>query len=250
LPTVLGLTAALALGKRLRPIYLLAFSTGIIVWVFVDVINGAGNLDVSASFSGGLEQVAIVVLFAVGLVAFSSLDGSIFPSKLTSGSSLALPLLLSIAIGLHGLGEGSGFADVSATTPITSLVSAFGGEASGAAYVAHKFLESLVVGVGYPAFSSGRPTGISARAKDAAPLALGFILPSVVAMGTGYFVAYNSSYFYALGAGALLYALLKLAGPIFAQPAPGDASPSKIVACVMAGVLCVYLAALLHSYVP
>jgi hypothetical protein len=245
-----GLLLALLLGRYLKPGYLLAFSLGVILWVFVDVIEDAGNLDVSASFSGGWEQVIIVTLFALGLIAFSSLDRSTFSPELPLSGSLAIPLLIAVAVGIHGLGEGSAFADITATTPINSLINAFGGEAAGAAYVLHKFLESVAIGACCLVYS-GRPVGIAWRIRDAALLTFAFVLPSVVAMGTGYYIAYDSSYFYAIGTGALLYVLLRLAGPLFTtQRAQAPNGSLKTVAWLLAGLLCVYLAALLHSYVP
>jgi hypothetical protein len=246
-----GILLALALGRYLKPRYFLAFSLGILLWVFVDVINDAGNLDVNASFAGGWEQVIIVGLFACGVVAFLFLDRLAFSPALAPKSSIAIPLFIAIAVGLHGLGEGAAFADISATTPINSLISAFGGEAAGAAYVLHKFLESVVVGAGYLVFSGGRTAGVQSRARDAVVLTLAFILPSVLAMGTGYYIAFDASYFYALGTGALLYALLKLAGPLFTtQEGVGPNGSLKTAVWLLAGLLCVYLAALLHSYVP
>jgi hypothetical protein len=246
-----GILLALALGRHLKPRYFLAFSVGILLWVFVDVINDSGNLDVNASFVGGWEQVIIVTLFAFGVVAFLLLDRSTFSPDLPPKDSMGIPLVIAIAVGIHGLGEGAAFADISATTPINSLISAFGGEAAGAAYILHKLLESVVVGASYLVFSAGRAAGVQRRARDVMVLTLAFILPSVVAMGTGYYIAYDSSYFYALGTGALLYALLKLAGPLFTtQGDVGSNGSLKVVVWVLAGLLCVYLAALLHSYVP
>jgi len=246
-----GLICAIFLGKHVKLGYLLAFSLGVLLWVFVDVIGDSGNLDVNASFSGGWEQIIIVVLFALCLIAFLSLDRTTFSPDFPTGSNLGIPLLISLAIGIHGLGEGSAFADVAATTPITSLVTAFGGEAAGAAYVSHKFLESMAIGVCWQVYTGGQTAGIGSRIRDAAVLMLAFTLPSVFAMGIGYYVAIDASYFYALGTGALMYALLKLAGPIFTTYRAKDTNGSlKTGVWLLAGLLCIYLAALLHSYVP
>jgi len=246
---VSGLILALVLGKHMKLGYLSAFSLGVLLWVFVDVIGDSGNLDVNASFSGGLEQVIIVALFAFGLVSFIALDSSTFLPDVGQNSSILVPLLIAVAIGIHGLGEGSAFADVAATTPITSLVTAFGGEAAGVAYVLHKFLESMAIGACWLMYSEGRPSGVPLRIREAALLTLAFTLPSVFAMGIGYYIALDSSYFYALGTGSLLYALLKLAGPLFTKyRAVGPNASLKTGAWLLAGLLCVYLAALLHSY--
>jgi hypothetical protein len=250
LSSLAGLLVALFLGKYLKLGYFLAFSLGVLSWVFVDVIGDSGNLDVNASFSGGWEQVTIVALFALGLVGFVSLDRSTFSPE-AAPSGLVIPLLIAIAIGIHGLGEGSAFADVAATTPVTSLITAFGGEASGLAYVLHKFLESMVIGACWLMYVGGRPAGAQRRILDASMLTLAFTLPSIFAMGIGYYVTLDASYFYALGTGAILYAILKLAGPLFTKyRAEGPNASLKTGAWILAGLLCVYLAALLHSYLP
>jgi zinc transporter ZupT len=246
---VLGLLVSLALCKYLKPRYLLSFSLGVLFWVFVDVINDSGDLDVNASFSGGWEQVIIVFLFVIGISAFFLLDRSVFSSENEQVGSLAIPILIAIAIGVHGLGEGAAFANVAATTTSNSLVVAFGGEAAGAAYVLHKFLESMAVGVGYVVFAGRRSGGL--RATEVGILALAFVVPSVAAAGAGYFVSYDSTYFFAIGTGAFLYALLRLAGPLFTtERASGPNGTLKMAAWLLAGILCVYSAALLHSYLP
>jgi len=248
---IAGLIVALAVGKYLKLGYLLAFSLGVILWVFTDVIDNAAKLDVEASFSGGWEQVIIVVLFALGVLLFLSLDRSVFSPGAPTNLGLTIPLLVAIAIGIHGLGEGGAFGEVSSITPFSSLVLTFGGEAPGAAYVIHKFLESLALGTGYLAFSGRQPVGTTKRLGDVAMLGFAFVVPSVAAMAAGYYIEYNVVYFYALGSGALLYAILKLAGPLFTTQRASGSNGSLIMgAWLLAGLLSVYLAALLHSYVP
>jgi hypothetical protein len=248
---LMGLLFAVFVGRYLKRGYFLAFSLGVLSWVFVDVIGDSGNLDVNASFSGGWEQVIIVSLFAVGLVTFIALDRSTFSPDIGQNGNFLITLLIAVAIGIHGLGEGSAFADVAATTPITSLVTAFGGEAAGAAYVLHKFLESMAIGACWLMYSEGQASGVTRKFREAGLLTLAFTLPSVTAMGTGYYIAWDSSYYYALGTGSLLYALLKLAGPLFTKyRAVGPNGSLKMGAWLLAGLLCVYLAALLHSYIP
>ena len=250
LPALAGLILALAIGKYLKPRYFLAFSLGVILWVFTDVIDDAAKLDVNASFSGSWEQLIIVVFFVLATVAFIALDPSVF-SPGTSKVGLAVPLLIAIAIGIHGLGEGAAFGEVSSTTSFSSLVTAFGGEASGAAYVLHKFLESMAIGAGYLAFTGGQTFSARTRARDIGFLTLALVLPSVAAMTAGYYIEYNVVYFYALGSGALLFVILKLVGPLFTtERVEGPHDSLKMGAWLLAGLLCVYIAALLHSYVP
>lgn len=251
LSALAGLILALAVGRYLKPRYFLAFSLGVMLWVFTDVIDDAAKLDVSASFSGGWEQTIIVVFFVLAMVAFLALDPSIFSPGAAAKAGLTIPLLIAIAIGIHGLGEGAAFGEVSSTTPFNSLVIAFGGEASGAAYVLHKFLESMAIGAGYLVFYGGQTLSVRTRARHVAVLTLALVLPSVAAMTAGYYIEYNVVYFYALGSGALLFVILKLAGPLFTTGRVAESHDSlKVGAWLLAGLLCVYLAALLHSYVP
>jgi zinc transporter ZupT len=246
-----GLIVAVAVNRYLKQSYLLAFSLGILFWVFIDVINDSGDLDVNASFSGGWEQTTIVVLFAASLSVFFLLDRSISPTEPVKNDSLAIPILIAMAIGIHGMGEGAAFANVSATTSTNSLVIAFGGESAGAAYVLHKLLEAIAVGVGYLVFAGRLNVGFEGRVRDICLLSLAFVIPSVVAEGAGYFVAYDSTYFYAIGTGGFLYALLKLVGPLSTTHRPEGRNGSlKMAAWLLAGFLCVYVAALLHSYLP
>lgn len=149
----------MAVCKYLKPVYLLSFSPGVLFWLFVDIINDSGDLDVNASFSGGWEQVVIVALFVIGASAFFIMDRSVFTPEQEQRGSLAIPLLVALAIGIHGLGERAAFANVAATTSSNSLVIAFGGEAAGAACVLHKSLESVVVGVGYVVYAGKRLGG-------------------------------------------------------------------------------------------
>lgn len=248
---LLGLLLAMALGRFLKPKYFLAFSLGVLIWVFVDVINASGELDVNSSFSGGWEQVFLVALFVFGVFAFLSFDRSAFSPDFVGGDSLTIPILIAVAVGIHGLGEGAAFADVASTSPFNSLVLAFGGEAAGAAYVLHKLLEAMAIGAAYLVFSESQARESLGRVRDASILLVAFIIPSVIAMATGYFIAYNASYFYAMGAGTLVYAILRLSGPLFtSKPPPIPSVSSKIALSLMAGLLCIYAASLLHSYVP
>jgi len=245
-----GLGFAFGIGKYLKPRYFLAFSLGVILWVFMDVIDNAAKLDVDASFSGGWEQFNLVVLFVIAIIVFLYLDRSVFSPGVSAGVGLAIPLLIAIGVGIHGVGEGGAFGEVSSTTPLNSLFLVFGGEASGAAYVLHKFLESMAIGAGYLMFSREEVIRISKRMRDSVLLVLAFVMPSVVAMVAGYYIEYNIVYFYALGSGALLFVLLKFAGPLYTTRGAEDTSGSlRTGAWIVAGFLCVYLAALLHSYV-
>jgi len=245
-----GLLFALLVGKHLKPNYFLAFSLGVLLWVFTDVIDEAGKIDVEASFSGGWEQVFIVVLFIGGATSFFYADRSTFSITPVNPGEIAIPLLMAIAVGVHGLGEGLAFGAVSATTPFVSLVSAFGGEGAGAAYVLHKFLEAAAIGSFYLVCRSSLHTPLSKHLGNLTLLAIAFVLPSFVAMGVGYYVQFDAVYFFSIGTGTLVYAILRMAGPLFVDAKSlGQGYSFKTGLWLTAGFLCVYLAALLHSYV-
>jgi len=243
-----GLLASLIVGRYLRPAYFLAFSVGVLLWVFTDVIDEAGKIDVEASFSGGWEQVIIIVLFVAGVVPFLYMDRSVFSNTIIDVGRITTPLLLAIAVGVHGLGEGFAFGAVSATTPFNTLITAFGGEAAGASYVIHKFLEAMAIGSFYLLFLGSKTTRIGTHLRSVTWLTLAFTLPSIAAMAVGYYYQFDAVYFFSLGTGALLYAMLRMAGPLFSNDNLGGRS-FKAGLWLTAGFLCVYFAALLHSYI-
>src|SRR5207245_5420403 len=90
---------------------------------------------------GGAGQLAIVGLFAIGLLFSFSIDRNrnIFSPELAIGKyGLAIPMLVAAALGVHGLGEGAAFGGTAALTTSTSLLDTFGGVSGGVAYVLHK----------------------------------------------------------------------------------------------------------------
>lgn len=247
-PAFLGMTLAISLGKRVDAKYVSAFALGIFLWVFIDVIGDSANLDVNAGLAGGWVQSIVVTLFVVGLVAFLSLDRSVFSGSVGPEDRLVIPALVALAVGIHGLGEGAAFAATAATTPIASLFEAFGGLGPGSAYVLHKFLESTMICACYLSYAGGQDRGGMKRLGDAALLTAVFVAPSIVAMATGYFISYNVSFFYALGAGTLVYAALRLARPLYAsQNGSGGTDSVKIAISLVIGLVCIYAAALLHA---
>ena len=157
IPAFLGLLLITAVGRWIKAKHLSAFALGIFMWFFVDTIGGSANLDVSAGFAGGIDQAAIVALFVVGLLFFFSVSGDLFSQESEMAKlSLTVPMLVAIAVGVHGFGEGTAFSSTASTTASTSLLDAFGGLSAGVAYVLHKALEPMMVGACYVAYSGGR----------------------------------------------------------------------------------------------
>src|SRR3989442_11603909 len=109
IPAFVGLLLIVFAGLKLQARYVAAFAFGIFFWFFVDTITGAASLGVNSGFSGGVGQLAIVGLFAIGLLFFFSIDRNrnIFSPDLAVGKyGLAIPVLVAVALGLHGLSEG------------------------------------------------------------------------------------------------------------------------------------------------
>jgi len=256
IPALAGLLVIVLAGNVLKARYLAAFALGIFLWFFVDTIGGAASLDVIDAFSASLAQIATVGLFVVGLVVLFSLDRKrdIFSPQLAIGKyGLAIPLLVAASVGIHGLGEGAAFGALASQTTSTTLLDAFAGPTGGGvnavvAYVLHKALEPMMVGACYCAYTRGRDTRIVSRLRDLFLLSVPFVIPSLIGAASGYYLAYNTSYFYALGTGTSIYAAIRLAGPLFDNVQPGSSGESIKIALLLAlGLLVIYFAALFHS---
>lgn len=249
LPAFAGLLIMNFAGRVVRTRYLAAFALGIFMWFFVDTIGGAANLDVSQGFAFPAQQIGILVLFSLGVLAFFAVDNDLLsfgPSP--SQISLFVPLLVALAVGFHGFGEGSAFGNTAASSESASLIDTFGGISAGVAYALHKALEPMIVGAVYVAFSGGRWKNVSTMLKDVLALSLVFVVPSLAGAAVGYSVSDYGVYFYGLGTGAAIYAALRLARAAFSDS--GDPSKNdslKFALFLLVGFLCIYGAALLHA---
>src|SRR5437867_4555531 len=251
IPAFVGLLLIVLVGMKLQTRYVAAFAFGILFWFFVDTITGAASLDVNSGFSGGAGQVVRVGLFAIGLLFFFSVDRNrnIFSPQLAVGKyGLAIPVLVAAAIGIHGLGEGAAFGGTAALTSSTSLLDAFGGYLGGVAYILHKALEPMIIGACYSVYAKEHARSEAARLRDLLLLSMAFVIPSLLGAATGYYLTYDSSFFYALGTGTSIYALIRLAGPLFDNTqSTSTREPIKIALLMVLGLLVIYFAALFHS---
>ena len=243
---VIGIVLVVLVAGTVRTRYLSAFAFGIFLWFFVDTFEGSSDLVVGEGFGGGASQFIVVLLFALGVVLFLSSDRSLLSNE---GSYLPrmVPFLAALALGLHGLGEGAAFGATAAQTPSSSLLAAFGGATEGAAYALHKVLEPIMVGALYVACLKNSPRSAQGTARDVALLAFLFVLPSVVGAAAGYFYSPDTTYFFAFGAGASVYAAFRLT-----RQASGDAPTGRregvlLSLAFISGLILIYLAALLHS---
>lgn len=251
IPSFFGLLIVVVARRVLKPRYLAAFAIGIFLWFFVDTIQGSGTLDVAAGLSGSAGQVGIVGLFIIGAVFFFSLDHnrSIFtPGSAIGKYGMTIPLLVAAALGIHGIGEGASFGGTAALTLSTTLPDAFGGLNGGIAYVLHKVLEPMMIGACYCVYSPQHAKTVTSRLKDLAILSVTFAIPSLLGAATGYYLTYNSSYFYALGTGTSLYVAQRLNGALFYTTEPRTSMDTITIAILsMLGLLAIYFAALFHS---
>jgi hypothetical protein len=256
IPAFIGLFVIVLAGNFVKGKYLASFAVGIFLWFFVDTIGGAASLDLVDAFSATLAQIGSVGLFIVGLALFFSVDRNrnLFSPQLAVGKyGLAIPLLMAASIGIHGLGEGAAFAALASQTTSTSLLDAFAGPTGGGinavvAYLLHKGLEPMMIGACYCAYAKGHGRNVAGRLRDLLLLTVTFVVPSLLGAASGYFLNYNVIYFYALGTGTSIYALLRLAGPLFDNTQPTNSrEPIKIAILIALGLLALYFAALFHS---
>ncbi len=250
-PALIGLVLIVLTGTRTRSVYVASFGLGIFLWFFLDTIGGAASLDVSSGISGDPAQMGVLGLFIVGVLLFFWYDSkrSIFNSELAVGKfGLAIPLVVAVAVGIHGLGEGSAFGTAAATTSSTSLLDTFGGVNAGIAYVLHKALEPMMVGACYSVYSTGRGSNSRRRLGDLLMLGIAFVVPSLLGAATGYIIAADTTYFFAFGTGTSIYAAIRLAAPLFSpaqSPKPRDSF--KLAVALLLGFLAIYVAALFHA---
>ena len=208
------------------------------------------------AFSASLAQIATVGLFVVGLVVFFSDDRNrnIFAPQLAIGKfGIAIPLLIATSVGIHGLGEGAAFGTLASQTTSTALLDAFGGPTGGGlnaavAYILHKALEPMMIGACYCAYAKDHGRRPAGYLRDLLLLSITFAIPSLIGAASGYYLAYNTSYFYALGTGTSIYAAVRLAGPLFDNTQPGSSKESIRIALLLGlGLLVIYFAALFHA---
>lgn len=242
---IVGITLIVLIGPSISPRYLAAFGIGVFLWFFVDTLEGSSDLVVGEGFGGGAPQAAAVILFALGAVSLLTATRAI-PGN-DPAVSFAVPLVAAAALGLHGLGEGSAFGSAAALTSSGSLVGAFGGVIQGAAYALHKLIEPMMVGALYSSFSRVKPRAASQTAGEVMLLAVVFTAPSMVGAAVGYSSAVDATYFYALGAGASVYALFTLSRQAMRGSDSTGLDSLRFGLALLAGFILIYLAALLHS---
>ena len=260
IPAFVGLLVIVLAGRFVKTRYLAAFALGIFLWFFVDTIQGSALLDVNAGFTGGAGQIAAVALFMVGVLAVFWIDrrrGLFSPESIIRTVSIAIPLLVAGAIGIHGLGEGAAFGATAYSTSSTSLLDAFGGVSAGVAYLLHKSLEPMMAAACYCVYTNRTGFGIKGQLRDLFLLSLVFVLPSLIGAAVGYYVmgpatgfvaGFDTTYFFALGTGTSIYAALRLSRALFRSEGSVTSEDSiRIAVPIALGFIAIYFAALFHS---
>jgi zinc transporter ZupT len=240
----LGLfTPFLIAGKSTyRLTFLMAVASGITFWSFLDLMNDAALLGINQGFTGGLSQVSLVALFGATLLVVFWIDRKSQPKRGAPVIALSYvtAVLAAVGIGLHSLGEGAeigsliGYSFLGGLAP-TSLVSTIGGIGSAAAYLMHKFLEGLVVGV----FAA------AVKARLIRVLGLGLLAgtPTIIGLAVALVTPVDATFFFGVGAAAAIYIEYKLI-PILARQ---DRLMVMVLAMLL-GFYLMYLAGLFHSY--
>ncbi len=257
-PIYVGMFLLIALSNvtRVDTRYLSAYALGLLFWFFFDTLNDAVQLDVNQGYSFDFNHIGLVTLFIIGFLLFTLLGG-LLSSKGESPSGkqensfpFLLAILVALGMGCHGVGEGIEFGGLSAGTQASNVLDAIGGTSGGVGYVLHKLLESTIVIVVF--ISLARANGFPFRKQLWQTVMVGFAFGILSAVGevVGYFVPIDSSWFYALGAGAALFVVLQVIKPIFAANKDDEVTYSqwvKISIAMILGFLLLYAAALFHS---
>jgi len=251
IPTLVGLAIVAGVAKYVSAKHLAAFAIGIYFWFFSDTIGDSSYLGVNSGFGGGAEHLALVALFVVGVLLVFAIDRDVFgPGASTAGAAglgFGIPILVAFAVGMHGFGEGADFGVSAATTVSTNLIVAFGGLSAVVAFVLHKGLEPMMAGAAYWIYAKDHARGASGAIKDNLLIAAVFTIPGIIGGGTDYFLQYDDLYFFAFGLGTSIYAVVRLAKPLFWESGGDKHESLKVALLILFGFMCIYFAALFHS---
>jgi hypothetical protein len=233
------------LGTR----YLSAYAFGLLLWFFFDTLNDAVQLGVNEGYSFDYRQTSLVLLFIAGFLFLTLFSGPITTME-NGASPVLLGVLVAFGIGIHGFGEGLGFGGLAAGTPATSVLEAIGGVGGGISYFLHKLLESTIVSVVFLNAAKFRSLSTRKQVSQMAIVGLIFGMPSLIGEAVAYYIPVDTSYFFAMGAGAALSVSLHVMKPIFLGSGAENTTYSQWVGIslsLLLGFFLLYGAALFHS---
>jgi len=205
---------------------MVSFSVGILLFLFADVTGEAVELAGHTWYGAMLFAVGLLIGVGVPFAISSKRQrANEDPSDLIGQTRTLTAYIVSLAIGLHNLGEGL---------------------AIGAAYAGGQFALTTVLVVGFALHNgtegiaiAGPVSEIHFRIRD--PLVMGFVagFPTVLGsiLGATFYSELAGGLFFSLAAGALLYVIIELTKR-------AQAPKSTFVGIVM-GILLMYLTDLL-----
>lgn len=271
--TVIPEYIALYLVSNLRVVgvkYLSAAAVGLTFWFFYDTIGGANSLQVNNSvypayLFNGLSHLGVIVAFALGLAALALFDHFAVPRDGSpqegagvnvSRRLFLIPVAIAVVMGMHSLGEGWDAASVVAGATVTnssilgSLIQAFGTLPAVISYPFHKFLEASIIAVAYAAYVSMSGGAVKTRWWDIPLLGFLFAAPSVIGATFGYYIGFDTEYFYSFGVVSAFYAAFRLVESARPGFRIGSNAPAhlgwKMFLALGLGFFLLYTAALLH----
>ena len=265
LATFIPVYAALYIVNALRRTqlrYLVATGIGITFWFFYDTMGDANSLAENnglypPSLFGGAYHFVLIGSFVAGILALAAFDWKAVPGEGSAPGRRALFLIpagVALVMGIHGLGEGwdalsAVAAAPSASSDLQALIPAFGTLPALLSYPLHKILEACIFGVLYVAYVPRTETS-KGRWWEIPLLGLLFAGPTAVGGAFGYFISFDTTYFFAFGVTSALYAALRLAESAGNSRQEGGRVPAhygpKVVLALGLGMLLLYFAALLH----
>ncbi len=269
--TLVPIFISLYLISNLRMVrirYIAAGGIGLTLWFFIDTMGNAAYLDVNESVYplstfGGIAHIAIIAVFLAGIATLAILDHLAVPKAHSTGISpqditknyssnrlFIIPLSVALVMGMHGLAEGWSFGSVASSPGTTDLVKMFGDLAALISYPIHKFLEGGIIASVYTCYVARAKGSVRTNWWQIPLLGLLFGGPSVIGAAAGYFVSFDTTYFYSFGVTAAIYAVLRLAEALNPNFQAGENAPirlgGKIFLALAIGFFLLYGAALLH----
>ncbi len=248
--------------------YIVAAGIGLTFWFWTDTMGDSAYLNVDESIYplssfGGFEHVAIISLFLAGIAVLAIFDH--FAVSKSSSTRIApqismkdyspsrlfiIPVAVALVMGIHGLGEGWDFGSVASLPAATNLITTFGNLPSVISYPIHKLLEAGIIASMYTCYVARAKETVKRYWWQIPLLGLLFGGPSVLGTAIGYFVAFDTTYFYAFGVTSAIYAVIRLAEALSPKFQSGE-NPAmrlggKVFLALAIGFLLLYGAALLH----
>ena len=233
-PLLLGFLPSFLFGEKYSWSYFSAgVALGFLFLFFTDLIDDSGSLGVSSGLNITLDQVILATLFILGFGLMTVYSGKLFGAKtdLLTTSPFTIAYLVALGIGMHAFGEGMIVGtSLASQIPVEEMSSIF----QGLSFSLHKFLEGFTVAVFFGPKPRLRTAGICTVLASVPYLA-------GIPLGLLTFPAILSNYFFALGAGAVIFIIVQIA-----ERFRRDTVNYTAILGFVVGFLLVYLGTLIH----